>query len=268
MPVWAQLDALPAGARAWGLGNASSTLTDVWAVGNNPAGIAETTSMSVGMSYHATPLLLSNFNTFQGAYVQALKKGVLGVHVARFGDKIYSETKAGLAYAYSFQKLNIALKANFVQIAQSTLGSQARATFEFGAQLPLNKYLKFGIHLYNFTQSAFKDQTGTVYQIPTVIRAGLAYQPIANLSFLAEIETFLNMPISPRFGIEYKIHKNVFLRTGLQAQGNSQKQTQTFAQFGGIGMQFKDFQLQYALASQAGLGLGHHVGILYSITKE
>lgn len=263
LPAWAQTDAFPTGARAWAVGNATSTLADVWAVGNNPAGIASVEKVGIGLSYHASPLMISNFNTFALVYAQALpaKRGVLGAQVSRFGDKVYSETKLGLAYAYSFQKLHIAVKTNFVQIAQQTLGSQARFTFEFGAQVPLNKYLKLGAHIYNFTQSSFVDGVGKAYSIPTSLRLGLAYQPISSLSLFGEIEKTLTLPASPRLGVEYEIHKNLTLRTGVQAHGQTASNTQTFAQFAGLGLKFKQVRLAYALASQNGLGVGHHIGV-------
>lgn len=265
LPAHAQIDAYTMGARAWGLGGTTATLQDVWAVGNNPAGMASVKKMGLGLSYHSSPILVSNFNVFNLAYVQNLKKGVIGLQVSRFGDKIYSETKAGLAYAYSFNKLHLALKTNFVQIAQSTLGSQARLTFEFGAQVPLNKYLKFGAHVYNFTQSAFEDMAGTRYDIPTTIKLGLAYEPIKSLSMFAEASITLQTPVSPRLGVEYALHKNVSIRTGLQAQGKSQNQTQTFSQFGGLGLLFKKIRFDYALASQSGVGVGHHMGLSFLV---
>jgi hypothetical protein len=242
------------------LGNNICTLEDVWAVGNNPAGIATQKRWEGGMSYHASPLMLGHFNTFQLAYAHPLKKGVLGGQVARFGDNLYNETKVGIAYAYNFRYLHIAGKANFLQIAQSTLGSQARFTFEFGAQIPLNKQLRFGVHLYNFTQSVFRDYAGKAYPIPSTIRAGLAYQPLENLSLLVEVEKNLDFPLSPRFGVEYRLHQHVTARMGLIAQGNTTQQTKTFAQTAGIGFVFRQVRLEYALASQSGVGVGHHIG--------
>ncbi len=263
--IQAQIEASTIGASAWGMGNTAVTLADVWAVGNNPAGMAGLKKQSVGMSYHTTPLLIGNFNTFVLAYTQALPAGVLGMQVARFGDKIYSETKLGIGYAYSMQKVNIAMKVNYVQIAQATLGSQGKLTFEFGAQLPLNKYMRFGVHIYNFTQSAFKDYIGVARAIPTTLKAGLAYQPIDALSMYVEAEKTLDYALSPRLGIAYKIHKKVMLRTGIQGNGTAQAQTQTIAQFAGIGFIFNKFQFDYALASQTNVGIGHHLALTYRV---
>lgn len=263
LPVQAQIDAYQVGAKGWGIGNATATLADVWAVGNNPAGMTGIEKYAVGFSSHSSPLLISNFSVFNLAYVQNVKKGVAGIQISRFGDKIYSETKAGLAYAYKFEKLSVAMKANFVQIAQSSLGSQARLTFEFGAQVPLSKYLKLGAHIYNFTQSAFKDNAGTRYDIPTTISLGLAYQPIESLSLFGEARATLQMPVSPRVGVAYRLHKNITVRTGLQAEGKTANNTQTFAQFGGVGLVFKQMHIDYALASQSGLGVGHHISLAW-----
>jgi len=263
MPIHAQTDTHTIGAHAWGAGNTSCTLVDVWAVGNNPAGIASLKTTAVGLSYQASPLMLGNFNTVSLALAQPLRKGVLGMQISKFGDKVYNETKFGLAYAYAIEKVRVALKINYLQISQNSLGNQGAVAFEFGAQLPLNKYLQFGVQIYNFSQSNFKDYVGKQYSIPTTIKAGLAYLPIDALSVFVEVEKALEFPVAPRIGLAYKLHKNVTLRTGLQGQGNVQTQTQTITQFAGIGFKFKHFQFDYALASQTDIGLGHQMGLSY-----
>src|ERR1700741_125890 len=82
----------PIGARVSALGGASSTLSDVWSVQNNQAGIGFLKSPVFG-AYYENRFLLKQLSTSSFVTAIPIKKGCFGVTYTVFGYTASNETQ-------------------------------------------------------------------------------------------------------------------------------------------------------------------------------
>ncbi len=244
----------PMGARSWGIGNATAAVADRYSVFNNPAGLGFLKDNFVNTSYHAryniaglqTLSLSGNYNT---------KYANIGLGVERFGDKLYSEQKLGLALAKSTNRVSLGIKVSYFQAAIENLSSKNTLITEFGVMTKLSSKVQLGFHAYNLTGAKlFASQ-----HIPTVLRLGLSFTPSKQILLVTEAEKDLDFPMLIKAGLEYQIVKNFYLRTGITSRLNN-------AHFG-FGFQSKQFIFDYAASSSSTLGFSQHLSISYQLSK-
>lgn len=255
----AQIDHYPLGGRALGMANASLNLGDSWSLFNNSAGIAEVTSPEVFFAYD-NRFGFSAFQTFGlGTVVPVPWGGGAGLSISRFGDNLYNETRIGLAYAYKLDLVSLGLKVNYLQVSIQDLGSKGTVVLEFGGIAEIIPQLRFAGHIYNLNQAKLNTVSGEAEEIPTILKAGLLYQPVEAFLISAETEKDVDLPASFKLGLEYRIVKNLFLRTGIE--------TEPFISHFGIGFQPRNFGFDYALSSGGDLGISHHISARYRFAK-
>lgn len=249
-------DPAPAGARAVGLGNAAVTLADAWSVTNNIGGLGWIDRPVVGV-FAENRFGISAFRTtgFTAATpLRGGKGGAVGLDVARFGDDIYSETRAGFGYAYHQGPFSLGAKADFVQIAMEGLATRRAVALSAGGVVRLLPQLWLGAYGYNLNQAKLTDEVDQ--RIPTLLKAGLSYRPNTKLLVNVEAQKVVDLPAAFTGGIEYAPHPMVAVRTGFN--------TLTEAFNFGVGGKARGFQLDYALGSQSRLGLSHVVALAYT----
>jgi hypothetical protein len=255
--VYASGDPFPMGARAWGMGNATLTVSDGWAVFNNISGLAGVQHRNILVAYD-NRYGVSGFQTMAIGYIHPLRYGTLGVSLNRFGDNLYNEHKLGVAFSHQLDRVSLGLKINYVQFAIDELGSRSRILFEFGGITTITSQLSFGAYIYNFNQAKLADYQDE--RIPTVMRAGLSYHPIAKLMLNAEVEKDVDFPATVKVGLEYEVVKHLYLRTGVT--------TKPFVNHLGLGFVKNKFQFDYAARTHPILGLSHHLSVGYRIEKK
>jgi len=244
-------DPLPIGARFAGMGFSGLTLTDVWSVRLNPAGIAALEGPVAGLSYQRH--FLSEELAHQGLVVALpLGKGVLGIGADRFGYSLYNETRASLAYAMRFgEGLRVAVQLDHLGVRLGeNYGSTGTVVAEVGMQAQVTDALWIGAHLYNPTRAALlKAGDGAMpleERVPTLLRAGFGYTFSDKLLMTLEAEKDIAMPERFRAGMEYHPSPALFLRTGIST-GPVQ------AHFGaGVRLERVDIDLAMAVRSQLG----------------
>ena len=254
------------GARAAGLANASVTLSDVWAVGNNVAGLGQLSKPTVGV-YAENRYLLSALNTVAVAAAMPLgavenekaKNGVVGVEVQRFGGKLYSEQRVGAGYGYRSGLVSIGARVDMLQLSIEGLGSKQAVAVSLGGQAELvPKRLVFGAYLYNLNQAKLADYQQE--RVPTVLKAGLSYRPTDKVLVNIETEKDVEQDADFKAGLEYHIIEKLALRAGFR--------TLTEETTGGVGFQAGALQIDYAAAWHAALGLSQHVGVGFFFEKK
>jgi hypothetical protein len=255
--VLASGDPLPAGGRTWGIGNTAVTLTDSWSLFNNPAGISGQKQLTIICTYD-NRFGMPGMQSFATGMVLPLKYGSVGIHVSRFGDELYSEHFAGVAYSHQISKVQLGMKANYVQIGAGDLGARRTFTFQFGGIAAITPQISFGAHIYNFNQARLAEYQDE--RIPTVMKAGLSYKPFTKLMLNLETEKDIDYPATVKAGIEYQIVSHLFLRTGITSK--------PFVNHFGIGLSRKHFQFDYALRTHPVLGFSHHLSLAYSFEKN
>ena len=255
-PTRAGNEPAPAGARAVGLGGAATSLADAWSLTNNIGGLGWLTSPTVSI-YADNRFGVSAFRTgglAGAAPVRGGKLGVGGFDVLRFGDEIYSETRAGLGYAYRQGPFSLGIKADMWQLATEGLPSRRAAAISLGGLVRLRPKLWLGAYGYNINQAKLNKDTGE--RLATVLKGGLSYRPGERLLVNLEIHKNIDLRAAVVGGIEYQPHPVVAIRAGFNAL------TEAF-NFG-LGARTRGFQLDYALGTQSRLGLSHHVGLTYT----
>ena len=270
------------GARAAALGNASAALSgEVWAVGNNVAGLGTVRQRAVGFYAEnryfspalnvaalavalplgvpgtsdeaAAPDAPATLPTAPVAAPVAASHGVVGLEAQRFGGSLYNETRAAVGYGYRFGQISLGARVEALQISIEGLGSRRVVLGSLGGQAELLPgKLTLGMYLYNLNQArlaTYQDE-----RVPTVLRAGLAYRPTAQVLLLAESEKDVERPATFKAGLEYAPVPVLAVRLGLA--------TATEQVSAGVGLRPGSFQLDYAAAFQSALGFSQHVSVV------
>ncbi|UOR03994.1 hypothetical protein MUN82_13675 [Hymenobacter aerilatus] len=253
------------GARAAALGYTSTTLHDVWAVGNNAAGLGQLTRPEVGF-YAENRFLLPSFNTAALAVALPLgevvenrpKNGVVGFEAQRFGGKLYAEQRLGAAYGYRGGQVSVGARLDVLQVSIEGLGSCRAMALSLGGQAEIvPKKLVFGAYLYNLNQARlarYQDE-----RVPTVLRAGLGYQPTEKVLLTVETEKDVDHDADFRAGLEYQVLEVLQVRAGFAAL--SEQTT------GGVGFRAGQLRIDYAAAWQTALGLSQYLSLHLPLTK-
>jgi len=254
------------GAISGAMGGISTALADEWAVFNNIGALAANENLVPNaMLAFENRFGIKEFNSYHLGFLSPFNfGGVGGLTVSRFGDKTYNETKIGLGYSHQISLISVGAKINYFQIAvddQIGITQGARGTFvvELGGRANLSKKWSVGIYGYNFTQSKLRVLDAGEDRIPVILKAGVGYQPYGKLFLSIETEKNLDYPATVRAGVNYQIHKNFFVRTGIS--------TKPFNSSFGVGFQPKNFSLDYALGNSSVLGWTNQISIRYAIKQ-
>ena len=267
-------------AAASGMAGASvATKADAYAFSNNTAAAAISENrMAVAGGYglwqpNATKngiLSLEGFYRIGGKF--ALTAGFKS-----FGGQEYTITSAegrsngtftpkemdfGLGVAYAVSE-NFSVGANF-KMASSSLAEEAKAS-TFGADISAayrSGALGAGIALCNLGGKV--NYGGEDYSLPTVVKAGAAYEAIAGLTASAEVDYMFSGAFMAALGAEYWIKDIVAVRAGYH-YGPADKGIPSYASVG-LGAKFSGVTLNasYLLASQTlGGSLAFGVGYCF-----
>lgn len=249
------------GARATGLGGAATTVSDLWAVSNNVAGLGQLTRAEVGvyagnqffireLSNAALAAALPLGRQPEGA--KAAPRGVVGVELQRFGGKLYSEQRAGLGYGYRLGLVSIGARADLLQVSIEGLGARRAVALSLGGQAEvIPQKLTFGAYLYNLNQASLADYQDE--RVPTVLRAGLGYRPSTKVLLVVETEKDVEQAADFRAGLEYQLLDALTLRAGFATL--SEQAT------GGAGLRLGRLRLDYAAGYHNVLGLSQHLSV-------
>jgi hypothetical protein len=257
LPAEAQLVYQLAGARAAGMGGAAAPVTDVWALHYNIGALAGIQETTVAASYQSR-LNIPELATAGLTFCMPLRIGVAGAGISRYGFGAYSLTEGSLGFAHQIRFVSLGLQAGFVQAATKGFGSRFVPLVSFGGTAELLPKLRFGGYVYNITQSKLSPETGE--HIPTLLRAGLQWQPTELFLLVAETEKDVDYPASFKAGIEYKLRPFLAVRGGFSTKPTSLH--------GGIGLLTGKFRIDYALQHHRYLGLLHHATFSLQLSEK
>ncbi|MBL0045473.1 MAG: hypothetical protein IPP33_14100 [Flavobacteriales bacterium] len=237
----------PVGARFAGMGHASITLTDLWSVRGNQAGLAGLEHPVAG-GYYQRHWLASDLSMQGLAFAIPVGKGCFGVSANSFGTgDLFSEKQFGLAYAMKLSEtFRVGVQLDYLNLRFGEgYGSTNAITAQAGIQAKLNKSLWIGAHIYNPNQA----KLGGPYdeKAPTIFGGGLGYTFNEQVLLAAQVEKDIDRGEQYRVGIEYRPAKALFLRTGVST-GPVQ------AHFG-AGVRVKTIEIDMAVAARSQLGI-------------
>lgn len=260
-PCFAQFGQIESGARTYGMGRTSLTVSDAWAVLNNVAALSDVKGTEAFLGY-SNRFTLSGLNTLQaGVTFDAFFNGKMGIGVTRFGDDLYNEHRLAIGYSHKISNMSIGIQANYLQTSIQGYGTRHNFALEMGGVAQLSETLFLGMHIFNINQakvSDFEDE-----RIPTLMRIGISYRPVEKVKVNIETEKDTEYPASFKAGLEYQaINHNenqVFIRTGIT--------TAEFLAHFGVGYYKGNFGLDYAFTTLPQVGYSHHVGLIYRFGK-
>lgn len=246
IPALADGGPSPSGARFAGMGNAGITLTDLWCVNGNQAGLAGLEHPVAGAFYQQHWLAPDLARQGLAAALPA-GKGVFALSANTFGNNLYAQRTFGLAYAMNLgEGLRAGIQLDYFNIRLGEdYGSTGAVSAELGVQARITEKLWIGAHLYNPNRA----KLGGPYaeRMPTVLGAGLGYTFNDRVVLTGEVTKDIDRPEQYHAGIEYRPVRALFLRTGVSS-GPAK------AHFGaGLAMGRLDLDLAAVMRSQLGL---------------
>lgn len=256
------------GARSGGMANASVTLSDLWSIHHNQAGLANIESITTGI-YYQNRFGLNELGV-QGVAlalpIQEMSKGVIGVSVTYFGYSQYSDSKIGLAYSKMLgKKYSVGLQLDYLQTRiGGDYGNRTAFAGELGIRAKLLSNLNLGVHIYNPTRSKINEftvqETLLTERIPTIMRAGLSYTFSEQVLIAIEVEKDVYYSPIFKMGVEYRPVEQLYLRGGLATD----PVYNTF----GFGLYFKSFKLDFSGSKHQVLGYTSEISLIYGFAKK
>lgn len=246
------------GAKQISLANSDVALcNDVFAVFNNPAGLAQLNWREAGIYYSPAPFGLKEMANAYGSYIEPTSMGNISIGFMTYGFELYRENKFLLSYAARIEN-NLLLGASLLyhNLSIKNYGSDNAFSLNLGGLAYIRNDLRWGFQYHNISGASYGTEDD---QIPSVLLTGLSFDPSEDIILNAAIEKSSLSPLSLKFGIEYTIVNAVFLRGGFSTEPDR------FS--AGIGFTYSYFELDYSVFNHSDLGLTHQAGILISFLE-
>lgn len=251
------MEVISRGGRSLGLGNANTSLSDAYAIFNNPAGLAGVERSQVFFGYDHR-LNLSELTTLSAGFIQTQEKFTYGLATSRFGCALFYQHLIGAAISNQLGITSLGLKVSYLQTSMEGFGTGGSWLIDFGGIAELTPHLFFGAHIFNVTRSNYGGKSWD--RLPTVVKSGISFRPSDKIMTNVEVEKDILYPAILKVGIEYNFYQKLWGRVGM----NNQPQ-QLFFGFGCTG---KRLAFDYAMTQHPRLGSTHHFSMNYQLSKE
>ena len=250
-----QTSDFPIGARSAGMANASVALSDIWAVHHNQAALVGIEQAGVA-AYYENRFLLSNLN-LQGAtaVLPTPKAGVFGLSYARFGNKLYNQSRYSFAYGKRLWKfLSVGIQLSYLNThIEENYGDRHSFIAEIGLLSQVTPKLRVGFHAFNLTRTKLANAFDE--RVPMNFRLGAQYDFSDKVKVAIEAEKDLELPAVFKAGVEYFPAKRFAIRVGIG--------TQPFHADFGLGLKLKNLHFDIAGSVHPILGFSPKASLAY-----
>jgi len=225
------------------LANCGLTETSVWSNFTNQAGLAEINQITIGVGTK-NRFSLKELSTHTVVFALPVNGGVFGLNVSYTGFELYNESKIGLAFAKKLSdNFNVGIQVDYLGIyVDEGTNNHNNFTFEIEAQKRLMQTLTLGAHIFNPIGIKLHEDEN----IPSIFKLGLRYDANDKVAIFTEGELESEQNAKLKLGLEYKIIKQLQLRTGFST--NPAKNSF------GIGYTLNNIQLDIAINRHQLLG--------------
>ena len=247
------------GAKQIALSNSDLAVSDnVFALFENPAGLAQITHDEAGVYFSPSPFGMSELKNAYAAFSHPMNFGAIAVGGMIYGFELYKETQMSLGGSYNYDdRFFIGVVFNYKNFTVKNYGSKNTMIFDIGVLVKLTEDLHFGFIYKNITRASLISETD---ELPVELSSGLSYKIIDNCTASLAIEKDIRYKASPRLGIDYAIIQYLAIRMGFAKNPN----LYSF----GIGINYSLFNFNYAVVTHQQLGLTHQVGVIISFNKN
>ncbi|NCS88473.1 MAG: hypothetical protein GW789_07000 [Ignavibacteria bacterium] len=247
------------GAKQISLANSDAALSnDVFAIFNNPAGLAQMNWREIGVYYSPAPFGLKELSNAYAAYSQPLFSGTVAIGGMTYGFDLYKESRVLVAYSYNYlNKFFAGAAVNYHSVSIKNYGFDNAFYINAGLLLYIENYLRWGASITNINRATFGNEKK---QIPVIYNTGISYDVLDNLALCAGIEKETSFSFSFKVGLEYELIKYFTVRTGFS--------NEPVKYTAGVGITYSYFNLDYAVFNHQDLGLTHQIGIIVSFKDD
>lgn len=218
-PALSQVLKQPLSIQYSGLGAYSQNFSDIFSATANQASLAQLKTGGFGV-YGERRFLLQELNGYAAVAAVPAPSGVFGFEGDYFGSAAFNESQLGFIYARKLtRQIDIGAKFNYYTVRIPGYKSAAAINFETGLIFHLTDKVHAGVHVYNPASS--KLGTAGYEKLAYVYRVGIGYEASEMLFISAEIIKQQNQRVSINAGMQYNLHKNIFIRTGISTFTNN-----------------------------------------------
>lgn len=250
-----------AGGRSAAMGGVSVCEQSLWALQNNPAGLATLQGWHFGV-YYENQWLLRETAFKSGGLAKAVPGiGCFGFSICQHGWSQFNENKFGIAYARDFGPyLRMGMQVDWLLLHFGDNYADCSALgIELGIQSQVTSKLLLGAYLFNPTNNRLKTLNHDA--LPVVMRFGLAYQFTDFFSGQLELEKNNQRPgLRVSGGMEYLLFGRFSIRAGAQHNPN----TVNF----GVGYIVRNIHVDVAAQMHQVLGGTIQIGIRGKLKSE
>ena len=230
-------------AKSNALGGCGLMQNSVWSNFTNQAGLAEINQFTIGVGTENS-FGVEELSTHTAVFALPVNGGVFGLNIAYTGFDLYNSSKIGLAFAKKLSDdFNVGIQVDYlgIYVADGT-NNHNNFTFEIGAQKRLMQKLTLSAHIFNPIGVKLNEDEN----IPSVFKLGLRYDANDKVVVFTEGELESEQNAKLKLGLEYKIIKQMQLRTGF----STNPAQNTF----GLGYTLNNIQLDIAVKRHQLLG--------------
>jgi hypothetical protein len=244
------------GAKEIAMGSSNVAMSDnAMSIFGNPAGSAQIDWSEISAYYAPSYFGMKELATASAAGLVPFSFGVISGGFSTYGFELFRETTISLSYSrLLLNKIFLGLALSYKSLKIARYGNAGSLLLNFGGIFYILPQLRFGFAVKNFTRSTYKNYEN---QIPSIISAGVSINPVDEITVNASIVKDLEYPVSARFGLEYGIFRYLDLRFGYRTEPNSYT--------GGVGIKYKNFELDYALFTHEDLPLSHQLSVIIAL---
>lgn len=255
-----QAAGLPVGARSAAMAHATVAMYHQWAAFHNQAGLAGIQRPAIAI-HTENRFMIPGMSLAALSYVHPTGSGSMGVSVKHFGNHLYREGRAGIAYAHRFgEQLSAGVQICYFFLALGDgLGRKGIFVGELGVIYEILPGLRIGTHIHNPNRAILTrhEYLDLKEHHPTIIRTGMLYAFPGDVLLAAEAEKDIRHQVSYRFGLEYPFAERFWLRAGLSTHPTEN----SF----GFGMLWGNWCFDMAASYHHVLGYSPQLGAIYAL---
>ncbi len=239
------------------IGFTGTTLTHPSSLISNPASLAQATSLRLFTGYRTH----FNFKGLSSKFFGLIWPTSLvniGITIDHLGDDLYSQQNIGLTLANQLGLTSLGIRANLSQVQFSGFGSKRLFEIDFGGIAEITKEFFVGASISNLNQASLS-KSEKDYR-PTIMSVGISYRPTSKAYINLEAAKDVDHATSYKAGIQYSIHKSLWIGMGIITK----PRINTF----GLGLNYRKFEIDYAMLIHPALGNSHLMSVAYRIKNK
>ncbi len=253
-------DFFRAGAQPSALSGYYATLSEIWSLNGNQAGITDITSPVVSFFYRQR-FMLKDLSDKAIAFVYPTRILHSGIAYQEFGNSSYRETKFSIGTARKFmQKVSAGLRFCTYQTHMISQSHKSKIyNFNLDAGFIINTLENFSLGCYIQSLIPYRKNKNSVTKIPTIVGWGAAYNIDNKINLMTEFQLY-NIPFYEWIGaIKILTGKNISIQSGFAI---SQNNTHSFSF--GFALEMKKYELSLAFSQHNALGITPSFQINYN----